>query len=796
MNFEAIRCPYCGSAGNMEKREEFWYCVHCGNYCSDDSLERAYEKLKEDLHRDVKGAIDEALLERREEEYYNLRSALWEKVNAKYINSAAIISICRDIKKLDPKDFLACFFEVANSGTPEEVSSFIDGISVRENEMFVDLVIEFMIKSLTSEYVMPVGFLIERAYKGRDLQKFEKYVTRLETEAQKVDSGIYSTMIPRDVFIAYSSKDMDKVIELMNILEKNGLSCFVALRNLQHGRDAVANYRNALRQAIDNSKMIVFISSKNSRTVSCDAIKEELGYIRDTDTRFAPAVYKNDYANMPYKYKKPRIEYRLDNKPSPVDRFVNEFFSNLDYCETPEKVLSRIVDYTLYGADGADEPENEVTVTPAAKASVEEQIKYCTECGAKNPVGVKFCGECGASSFAEENQKFCATCGATNSIKMRFCGECGGKNFVFTDAEAKNIIAENKAKAEAELKAKEEAERKAKEEAQRKAKEEAERKAKEEAERKAKEEAERKAKEEAERKAKEEAERKAKEEAERKAKEEAERKAKEEAELKAKEEAERKEREEDERIFLDSCKLSGTKLVKYTGNITDVIIPDSITEIDCDAFGECDSLVSVVIPRSVTVIGAKAFYNCSNLASIVIPNSVTEIGYLAFWNCKSLTSIVFPDSVIKIGAGAFTGCTKLTSITVNENNRKYKSIDGNLYSKDGKTLIQYAIGKADTSFVIPDGVTSIDSDAFLVCQSLTSIVIPDSVISIGFAAFSGCVSLKNVIIPIGVTDVGYNAFYGVPEVNCRAKKPLLGPPKGWDKKWCGKYTKVIWNYKG
>ena len=60
---------------------------------------------------------------------------------------------------------------------------------------------------------MPTSFLIERAYKSTNLVKFEEYVTRLETEAAKVDSGIYSTLNPRDVFIAYSSRDMDKVIE-------------------------------------------------------------------------------------------------------------------------------------------------------------------------------------------------------------------------------------------------------------------------------------------------------------------------------------------------------------------------------------------------------------------------------------------------------------------------------------------------------------------------------------------------------------------------------------------------------
>ena len=92
----------------------------------------------------------------------------------------------------------------------------------------------------------------------------------------------------------------------------------------------------------------------------------------------------------------------------------------------------------------------------------------------------------------------------------------------------------------------------------------------------------------------------------------------------------------------------------------------------------------------------------------------------------------------------FQGCSSLTSVTVDENNSKYKSIDDNLYSKDGTTLIQYAIGKTETSFTIPDSVTSIGDGAFFGCSGLTSVTIPNSVTSIENNAFSGCSSLTSI----------------------------------------------------
>lgn len=205
--------------------------------------------------------------------------------------------------------------------------------------------------------------------------------------------------------------------------------------------------------------------------------------------------------------------------------------------------------------------------------------------------------------------------------------------------------------------------------------------------------------------------------------------------------------------------------------MTSITIPDNVTKIDSNAFEMCSRLTeikfkdlssycqiniqinysgsvftskvyiggqkltemtSIVIPDGVTSIGFCEFKDCSSLAIVTIPDSVTSIDSFAFYGCGSLTSIAIPDSVTSIGDGAFEGCGSLMNITVSENNKTYKSIDGDMYSKDGKTLILYAAGKTQTSFTIPDEVTSIDGYAFSGgCSSLTSITIPVGVFSLG-----------------------------------------------------------------
>ena len=231
----------------------------------------------------------------------------------------------------------------------------------------------------------------------------------------------------------------------------------------------------------------------------------------------------------------------------------------------------------------------------------------------------------------------------------------------------------------------------------------------------------------------------------------------------------------------DSLTSIGVMAFYDCSSLTEIALPNSVTSIRRHAFGHCKTLTEIVIPDSVTSIGDGAFYGCSSLASVVIGDGVTSIGCRMFDNCKNLKEIAIPDNVTNIDDEAFYQCPNLTSITVSENNTEYKSIDGDLYTKDGKTLVRYAIGKTASSFTIPYGVesigvcafafcanlteilipnsvTSIGNYAFYNCKILTEILIPDSVTSIGNSAFSGCSSLTEIVIPDGVTGIGSNAF--------------------------------------
>ena len=237
----------------------------------------------------------------------------------------------------------------------------------------------------------------------------------------------------------------------------------------------------------------------------------------------------------------------------------------------------------------------------------------------------------------------------------------------------------------------------------------------------------------------------------------------------------------------DDFVISGGVLTAYTGEATDIAIPDGVTVIGKEAFKKKD-VEHVWVPASVQEVRERAFSG-SELKTITFqdddehPSQLRRIEYRAF-DFTGVEDLVLPRSVEQLQQGAFYGMGLLNSLhvgpkvemgslsvsfdmfwclshlEVDADNPNYETVNGVLYTKDHKHLVFFPrrldIG---SSYEVLDGTEKID-DYALSYTNLTSITLPSTVRILGESSLAGNRLLTSINLPDGLTTIENTAFEG------------------------------------
>ena len=261
--------------------------------------------------------------------------------------------------------------------------------------------------------------------------------------------------------------------------------------------------------------------------------------------------------------------------------------------------------------------------------------------------------------------------------------------------------------------------------------------------------------------------------------------------------------------------------------LSEIVIPDGVTEIARIAFSGCTSATKLVIPDSITIIGEDAFSGCYGLVAVEIPNGVSIISQSAFLNCYNLRRITLGENVVEICEKAFAYCVNIreiennsaldiqfgsknhgeiayyANVIIGSNGQKnildsqldfelFETSDGFCFVKENGeyTLVAY-VGSDEVvtlpenihgepyklyrftgalKVIVPEGIERLSDEAFAGNTQMIEVILPSTLKVIGAHAFSGCRKLSDVSIPNGVLEIGAGAFY-----DCRQLTSIIIP---------------------
>ena len=251
-------------------------------------------------------------------------------------------------------------------------------------------------------------------------------------------------------------------------------------------------------------------------------------------------------------------------------------------------------------------------------------------------------------------------------------------------------------------------------------------------------------------------------------------------------------------VEYDSSVTSGLAFEIQGELVTDLVIPDSVTEIPYDAFFGFTSINKVTLHENVSYINSRAFYNCTNLfevynySSLTVTAGTTSNGYLAYYAKAVYTEatesaiskvgdfvlyddgeyvttiayngtaqdVVIPTQVTKVDLSVFIDNENIVTITIP---KTVKAITGTLSAENFETV--YYEGDVDDWMEMESfgqlysqwnkKATKVYFDG----EEVTEAELPDGMEIVPENIFNGFTDLAKITLPSSVTEIGAHAFY-------------------------------------
>lgn len=178
--------------------------------------------------------------------------------------------------------------------------------------------------------------------------------------------------------------------------------------------------------------------------------------------------------------------------------------------------------------------------------------------------------------------------------------------------------------------------------------------------------------------------------------------------------------------------------------VTEVILPSTLTSIGAYAFQYSPLLGQLTIPGGVSRLETCVCRGCTGLQSVTLLGGVVVVGKMAFTKCTQLADVRLPESLGVIDVGAFLGCTALREVVI----PPYVGL-----------INDYAFCRCGiTSFSFPDRMTTLSEGVFQNCAELTTLRLPAQLSEVGCYALAGCAALERIVLPEAVSQIGAQAF--------------------------------------